>query len=399
MDLNYSPEEQAFQLEVREFLRTEYPKDIQEKVAKGIALKKEDYLRWQKILYKKGWVAPGWPKQYGGTGWTPVQKYIFEEECGAANCLRLVAFGLVMLGPVLLEFGSEKHKQQYLPDILQSNVWWAQGYSEPNSGSDLASLQTKAIKQGDHYIVNGSKTWTTHGHYADKIFVLVRTSQEDRKQKGISFLLIDMDDPGVTVDPIITVDGMHVVNQVFFVDVKVPVENLVGKEGDGWTIAKYLLQHERTNIAQVPRSKAQIKRLKELATAQQSYGKPLLEDERFRSKIAEIEVELMALEMTSRRVLSKLSSGAPPGASSSLLKVKGTEVQQSITALLMEAVGYYGFPYVKEAMLEGWQDEEPIGPEEAAVLAPHYFDWRKTSIYGGSNEIQKNIMAKAVLGL
>ena len=399
MDLNYSPEEQAFQLEVREFLRTDYPKDIQEKVAKGIALKKDDYIRWQKILNDKGWVAPGWPEKYGGTGWTPMQKYIFEEECGAANCLRLVAFGLVMLGPVLLEFGSEEQKQQYLPDILKSDVWWAQGYSEPNAGSDLASLQTKAERDGDHYIVNGSKTWTTHGHYADKIFVLVRTSQEDRKQKGISFLLVDMDDPGVTVDPIVTVDGMHVVNQVFFVDVKVPVANLVGKEGDGWTIAKYLLQHERTNIAQVPRSKKQIERLKELASKQQSNGKPLLEDERFRSKIADIEVELMALEMTSRRVLSKLSAGTAPGAASSLLKVKGTEVQQAITALLMEAVGYYGFPYIKETMLNGWQDEEPIGPEEAAVLAPHYFDWRKTSIYGGSNEIQKNIMAKAVLGL
>lgn len=278
-------------------------------------------------------------------------------------------------------------------------MWWAQGYSEPNAGSDLASLQTKAERDGNHYIVNGSKTWTTHGHYADKIFVLVRTSQEDRKQKGISFLLVDMDDPGVTVDPIVTVDGMHVVNQVFFVDVKVPVANLVGKEGDGWTIAKYLLQHERTNIAQVPRSKKQIERLKELASKQQSNGKPLLEDQRFRSKIADIEVELMALEMTSRRVLSNLSAGTAPGAASSLLKVKGTEVQQAITALLMEAVGYYGFPYIKETMLNGWQDEEPIGPEEAAVLAPHYFDWRKTSIYGGSNEIQKNIMAKAVLGL
>ena len=398
MDLTYSPEEQAFQLEVREFVRDNYPKDIQEKVAKGVALKKGDYVRWQKILNDKGWVAPGWPTQYGGTGWTPVQKYIFEEECAKQNCLRLVAFGLVMLAPVLIEFGSEEQKQEHLPSILNSDVWWAQGYSEPNSGSDLASLQTKADKQGDHYIVNGTKTWTTHGHYADKMFVLARTSQEDRKQKGISFLMLDMNDPGVTVDPIITVDGMHVVNQVFMDDVKVPVKNLVGKEGDGWAIAKYLLQHERTNIAQVPRSKKQIERLKALASKEMYNGKSLLEDARFRTKIAEVEVELMALEMTNRRVLSKLSAGEPPGAGSSLLKVKGTEVQQSITALLMEAVGYYGFPYIKEAMLEGWQ-EEPIGPEEAAFLAPHYFDWRKTSIYGGSNEIQKNIMAKAVLGL
>ncbi|ORU90823.1 MAG: pimeloyl-CoA dehydrogenase large subunit [Cycloclasticus sp. symbiont of Poecilosclerida sp. M] len=398
MDLNYSPEEQAFQLEVREFLNSKYPKEVQEKVAKGIALKKDDYVRWQKTLNDKGWVAPGWPVEYGGTGWTPMQKYIFEEECGAANCLRLVAFGLVMLGPVLLEFGNEEQKQKYLPDILKSDIWWAQGYSEPNAGSDLASLQTKAEKQGDYYIINGSKTWATHGHYADKMFALVRTSQEDRKQKGISFLLLDMNDPGVTVDPIVTVDGMHVVNQVFLDNVKVPVENLVGKEGEGWTIAKYLLQHERTNIAQVPRSKAQVKRVKAIASQEMYNDKPLIEDVQFRLKIAEVEVELMALEMTSRRVLSKLSAGEPPGSASSLLKVKGTEVQQAITALLMEAVGYYGFPYVKETMTDGWQGD-PIGHEEAVMLAPHYFDWRKTSIYGGSNEIQKNIMAKAVLGL
>ncbi|PHS73437.1 MAG: pimeloyl-CoA dehydrogenase large subunit [Cycloclasticus sp.] len=398
MDLNYSPEEQAFKLEVREFLRTNYPKDIKEKVAKGVALKKSDYVTWQKILYKKGWVAPSWPEQYGGTGWSPVQKYIFEEECAAANCLRLVSFGLVMIGPVLLEFGTEEQKQKYLPDILKSDVWWAQGYSEPNAGSDLASLQTRAENKGDHYLLNGTKTWTTHGHYADMIFVLARTSQEDRKQKGISFLLVDMKDPGVSVEPIITVDGMHVVNQVFFDEIKVPIENIVGKEGEGWTIAKYLLQHERTNIAQVPRSKKQIERLKALAEKEQCNGKPLLEDTNFRRKIAEVEVELMALEMTNLRVLSKLSAGEPPGSASSLLKVKGTEVQQAITALLMEAVAYYGFPYDKNVMLDGWQ-EDPIGPEEAIFLAPHYFDWRKTSIYGGSNEIQKNIMAKAVLGL
>jgi len=398
MDLNYSPEELAFQSEVREFLQNNYPKDIQDKVANGIALKKDDYVRWQKILAGQGWVAPGWPEKHGGPGWSPVQKYIFDEECGAANCLRTVAFGLVMLAPVLMEFGSDEQREKYLSDIYNSNVWWCQGYSEPNSGSDLASLQTKAEKQGDHYIVNGSKTWTTHGHYADMMFALVRTSKEDRKQKGISFLMLDMKAPGVTVDPIITVDGMHVVNQVFLDNVKVPIENLVGTEGEGWTIAKYLLQHERTYIAQVPRSKKQLERVKKLAAKELYNGKPLLEDERFRSKIAEVEVELMATEMTNLRVLSKLSAGEPPGEASSLLKIKGTEVQQAITALLMEAVGYYGFPYYKDTMLNGWQ-EEPVGPEEAAMLAPHYFDWRKSSIYGGSNEIQKNIMAKAVLGL
>ena len=398
MDLKYTEQEQAFQLEVREFLQANYPADIQQKVAKGIALKKDDYVRWQKVLADKGWIAPGWPKEFGGPGWTPVEKYIFEEECGAANCLRTVSFGLVMLAPVLMQFGTDEQRKKYLSDIYNSDTWWCQGYSEPNAGSDLASLQTKAVKDGDHYIVNGSKTWTTHGHYADMMFTLVRTSQEDKKQKGISFLLIDMKAAGVTVDPIITVDGMHVVNQIFLEDVKVPVENLVGIEGDGWTIAKYLLQHERTYIAQVPRSKKQIDRLKTLAKKEMYNGKPLIEDSQFSAKIAQVEVELMALEMTNLRVLSKLSAGDSPGVESSLLKIKGTEVQQSITALLMEAVGYFGFPYIKETMLEGWQDEA-IGPEEASVLAPHYFDWRKSSIYGGSNEIQKNIMAKAVLGL
>lgn len=398
MDLKYTEQEQAFQQDVREFLQANYPADIQQKVAKGIALKKDDYVRWQKVLADKGWIAPGWPKEFGGPGWTPVEKYIFEEECGAANCLRTVSFGLVMLAPVLMQFGTDEQRKKYLSDIYNSDTWWCQGYSEPNAGSDLASLQTKAVKEGDHYIVNGSKTWTTHGHYADMMFTLVRTSQEDKKQKGISFLLIDMKAAGVTVDPIITVDGMHVVNQIFLEDVKVPVENLVGIEGDGWTIAKYLLQHERTYIAQVPRSKKQIDRLKTLAKKEMYNGQPLIEDSQFSAKIAQVEVELMALEMTNLRVLSKLSAGDSPGVESSLLKIKGTEVQQSITALLMETVGYFGFPYIKETMLEGWQDE-PIGPEEASVLAPHYFDWRKSSIYGGSNEIQKNIMAKAVLGL
>ncbi|MDX2425783.1 MAG: acyl-CoA dehydrogenase family protein [Cycloclasticus sp.] len=398
MDLNYTPEDQAFQLEVREFLRQNYPKDIQDKVANGIALKKDDYVRWQKILAKQGWVAPGWPEQYGGPGWTPVQKYIFDEECGAANCLRTVAFGLVMLAPVLMKYGSDEQREKYLADIYNSDVWWCQGYSEPNAGSDLASLQTKAVKQGDHYIVNGSKTWTTHGHYADKMFTLVRTSQEDKKQKGISFLLIDMDAPGVSTSPIVTIDGMHVVNQVFLEDVKVPVENLVGVEGEGWTIAKSLLMHERTYIAQVPRSKKQIERLKKIASEERYNGKPLIEDQSFKAKISAVEIELMALEMTNLRVLSKISAGEAPGAESSLLKIKGTEVQQAIPALLMEAVGYYAFPYNKVTMTQGWQ-EEPIGHEQAAMLAPHYFDWRKSSIYGGSNEIQKNIMAKAVLGL
>ena len=399
MDLNYTPEEKDFRQEVQVFLKENYPAYLQNKVAKGVALKKEDYVHWQKILYEKGWIAPGWPVEYGGTGWTPVQKYIFEEECGAANCLRLTSFGLVMIAPVLLKYGTEEQKQKYLPGILSSDTWWTQGYSEPNAGSDLASLQARAEKQGDYYLVNGSKTWTTHGHYGDMMFALVRTSKEDKKQKGISFILIDMKSSGVSVEPIITIDGLHVVNQVFLDDVKVPIENLIGIEGEGWSIAKYLLQHERTNIAQVPRSKKQIERLKLLAEKEIHNGKPLLVDPFFRAKISEVEVELMALEMTSLRALSKISVGESSNMTSSLLKVKGTEVQQKITALLMEAVGYFSLPYFNGVLMDGWQNDTPVGPEEAAFLAPHYFDWRKTSIYGGSNEIQKNIIAKVVLGL
>tara|TARA_R110002072_G_scaffold93607_4_gene207373 strand:- start:2751 stop:3950 length:1200 start_codon:yes stop_codon:yes gene_type:complete len=399
MDLDYTSEEKAFQQEVRTFLKNNYPKNLQDKVAKGVALKKEDYVLWQKILYDKGWIAPSWPVEYGGTGWTPTQKYIFEEECGVVNCLRLTSFGLVMIAPILIKYGSEEQKQKYLPDILSSDTWWAQGYSEPNAGSDLASLQTRAENRGDHYIINGSKTWTTHGHYADMMFALVRTSKEDKKQKGISFLLIDMTSPGISIEPIITIDGLHVVNQIFLDNVKVPVENLVGVEGEGWVIAKNLLQHERTNIAQVPRSKKQIERLKLLSAKEMHNGKPLLEDSFFSAKIAAVEIELLALEMTCLRTLSKISAGAASDSISSLLKIKGTEVQQKITALLMEAMGYFSLPYFKDVLIDGWQDEVPVGPEEAACLAPHYFDWRKTSIYGGSNEIQKNIIAKAVLGL
>lgn len=399
MDLDFTEEEKAFRQEVRLFLENNYPEHLKNKVSMGVALKKEDYVLWQKILYEKGWIAPDWPIEYGGTGWTAIEKYIFEEECGAASCPRLTSFGLYMIAPVLLKYGTEEQKKKYLPGILSSDTWWSQGYSEPNAGSDLASLQTRAENKGSYYLVNGTKTWTTHAHYSDMMFALVRTSKEEKKQKGISFILIDMTSPGVSIEPIITIDGLHVVNQVFLDDVKVPVENLVGSEGDGWTIAKYLLQHERTNIAQVPRSKKQLERLKSLASNEIHNGKPLLEDPLFRAKVTAVEVELMGLEMTSLRVLSKASAGETAAMTSSFLKVKGTEVQQKLTALLMEAVGYFSFPYFKGVLMEGWQDEQSVGAEEAAFLASHYFDWRKTSIYGGSNEIQKNIIAKVMLGL
>ncbi|MCG2634011.1 MAG: acyl-CoA dehydrogenase family protein [Gammaproteobacteria bacterium] len=399
MELNFTAEDQAFRAEVRDFIEANYPIELKRKVEAGLELGKDDYVRWQKILHAKGWIAPKWPVEFGGTGWSPTQRYIFEEELTAASTPRIIPFGLAMLGPVLMEYGSKSQQARYLPDILSSDTWWAQGYSEPGAGSDLASLKTRAEPQGDHYLVNGSKIWTTYGHYADWIFCLVRTSQEEKKQKGISFLLIDMNDPGISVAPIITADGKHVVNQVFFEDVRVPKENLVGEEGAGWTIAKFLLGHERTNIAGVAASKRQVLRIKEIAGREQSGGRSLLQDQRYRDKLSQLEIELLALEYTNLRVLSAEAAGQQIGPEASLLKVKGTEVQQRITELLVEAVGYYALPYDLDALRFGWQEREPIGPDYAAVLAPHYFDWRKSSIYGGSNEIQKNIISKAVLGL
>jgi len=399
MQLEFSAEEEAFRLEVREFIAANYPADIRERMKAGAAPNKRDYVTWQQILHRQGWIAPRWPVEHGGTGWSPVQSYIFEEELTAATTPRVMPFGLTMLGPVLLAFGSDEQKRQYLPAILDSSTWWCQGYSEPDAGSDLANLKTQAVLEGDHYRVTGSKIWTTYAHYADKMFCLVRTSSEDRKQRGISFLLLDMDDPGVEVVPIITNNGLHVVNQVFLKDVRVPRENLVGEEGAGWTIAKYLLGHERTTIAGVAASKQQMRRLKAIAMQELDGGLPLWYSSRFRDRAAEVEIDLLALEQTNLRVLCDENAGRGPGPEASLLKVRGTEIQQQITELLAEAVGYYGLPYDKEVLLQGWGEQQPVGPDYAASLMPHYFDWRKSSIYGGSNEIQKNIIAKAVLGL
>ena len=398
MDLNFSAEDEAFRAQVREFIDSNYSKEIQSKVAMGVPPSKDDYVLWQRILHKQGWIAPNWPKAFGGTEWTPTQRYIFDEETYRAHCPRIIPFGLVMLGPVLMEFGSEAQQQRFLPSILDSTVWWAQGYSEPGAGSDLASLNTKAALDGDHYVVNGSKIWTTYAQYADWIFCLVRTSQEDRKQRGISFLLIDMDDPGVEVRPIVTMNGQRDVNEVFFKNVRVPAENLVGGEGQGWTIAKYLLGHERTTIAGVASSKSQIERVKRIAKEQEKGGRPLLDDPRFRDRIARIEIDLLALEYTNLRVLSDEAAGRGPGPEASLLKIRGTEIQQAITELLADTLGYYGLPFDATVVAKGWEGQSPIGPQHAAALTPHYLDWRKASIYGGTNEIQRNVMAKAVLG-
>ena len=326
-----------------------------------------------------------------------MQRHIFEEEKAWAMTPRIIPFGVQMVAPVIMAFGTEEQKARYLPGIRSGDVWWCQGYSEPGSGSDLASLKTKAVSDGDHYVVNGQKTWTTLAQHADMMFCLVRTDDSGKKQEGITFLLIDMTSPGIEVRPITTIDGGQEINDVFLDNVRVPKENRIGEEGQGWTIAKFLLGHERVGIAAVGRSKQQLAKVREIAGVEQSDGKPLIEQDRFREKVAAIEIDLLALESVVLKVLADEAAGNAPGPESSLLKIKGTEVQQAITELLFEAVGNYAHPYVPEALELGW-NEEPIGPDYAPSLAPTYFNWRKASIYGGTNEIQKNIIAKMVLG-
>ncbi|WP_413671281.1 acyl-CoA dehydrogenase family protein [Massilia cellulosiltytica] len=396
MDLTYTGDDLAFRDQVRAFLEAELPADLRHKVADHLRLHKDDYVRWHRILARQGWAAPGWPREYGGPGWTPVQRHIFEEECARAGTPPVLPFGVNMVAPVIMAFGSEEQKAYYLPRILACEDWWCQGYSEPGAGSDLASLKTTAVRDGDHYIVNGQKTWTTLAQHADMIFCLVRTDPAVRKQEGISFLLIDMHAPGVTVRPIIMLDEDHEVNEVFFDNVRVPVANLVGQENRGWTYAKYLLGHERTGIAAVGRSKRELARLKALARREQKNGAPLLRDPLFAAKVADLEIELMALEMTVLRVLAQADKA--PGPEASVLKVRGTEIQQRLSELMVEAAGPLALPF-DPAYLEGEQAHSAIDDDFAAPLLPHYFNFRKTSIYGGSNEIQRNIISQMILGL
>jgi alkylation response protein AidB-like acyl-CoA dehydrogenase len=396
MDLNYTSEDLAFRDSVRAFLDARLPADLQHKVRRHLRLSKEDYVRWHKILAEQGWVAPGWPVQFGGTGWSPVQRHIWDEECARAGTPPILPFGVNMVAPVIMAFGSEAQKAYYLPRILSCEHWWCQGYSEPGAGSDLASLKTSAVRDGDHYIVNGQKTWTTLAQHADMIFCLVRTDSGVRKQEGISFLLIDMHTPGITVRPIVMLDEDHEVNEVFFDNVRVPVENLVGQENKGWTYAKYLLGHERTGIAAVGRSKRELAFLKKFAGAQSKNGKSLMVDPLFAAKVASLEIELMALEMTVLRVLAQEHKA--PGPEASVLKVRGTDIQQGLTELMVEAAGPMAMPF-DPAYLEGETEHSVFGDDDAAPLAAHYFNFRKTSIYGGSNEIQRNIITQMILGL
>ncbi|WP_137751747.1 acyl-CoA dehydrogenase family protein [Sphingopyxis sp. L1A2A] len=397
MDMEFSPEDLAFQQEVRDFIAENYPADLRDKQDEGEEMSKEDFLAWHKILHKKGWIAPAWPVEYGGTGWTPTQRFIWSEETARADCIRLMPFGLAMVGPVIYTFGTPEQKAYFLPRILSGEDWWCQGYSEPGSGSDLASLRTTAIRDGDDYIVNGQKTWTTLAQHADWGFFLVRTDKDAKQQEGISFLLIDMKSPGITVRPIITLGGEHEVNEVWLEDVRVPISQRVYEENKGWTCAKFLLAHERTGIAGVAASKRGIEKVKAIARTELDGDKPLLANAFFKRKVAELEVDLAALEFTELRSLAGPNAGRGPGPESSLLKIKGSEIQQRLTELSLEAVGHYGAPYFR-GFGEG-DNEHPIGPDYAHRAAPTYFNVRKTTIYGGSNEIQRNIIAKMVLGL
>ncbi|AMO22298.1 acyl-CoA dehydrogenase family protein [Ramlibacter solisilvae] len=392
MDLAFTPEEQKFREEIRAWVRDNLPQEISHKVHNALHLTRDDMQRWAKILGKKGWLGYGWPKEFGGPGWTAVQKHLFEEECALAGAPRIVPFGPVMVAPVIMTFGNAEQHKRFLPGIASGEVWWSQGYSEPGSGSDLASLKTRAERKGDKYIVNGQKTWTTLAQYGDWIFCLVRTSTEGKPQTGISFLLIDMKSPGVTVRPIIMLDGGHEVNEVFFDNVEVPAENLIGEENKGWTYAKHLLSHERTNIADVNRAKRELERLKRIAKSEGVYADP-----RFRDEVARLEVDVVALEMMVLRVLSAEKSGKNPLDIAGLLKIKGSEIQQRYTELMMLAAGPYALPFIKEAMEAGWQGEH-VGAAYVAPLAATYFNYRKTTIYGGSSEVQRTIVAQTVLG-
>jgi len=396
--LQFTTEELAFRDEVRGFLKDKLPEDLSHKVKNGLQLSKQDMERWHAILNERGWLANHWPEQHGGPGWSAVQKFIFEHECALAGTPRIVPFGLSMLGPVLIKYGNEAQKAHWLPRILNGADWWCQGYSEPGSGSDLASVKTSAVRDGDHYIVNGQKTWTTLGQHANMIFCLVRTNREAKAQQGISFLLVDMNSPGVEVRPIITLDGEHEVNEVFFTDVRVPVENLVGEENKGWTYAKYLLTYERTNIAGVGFSVAGLEKLKAVAGRMLRNGKPLTQDPLFAARLAKVEIDLENMKTTNLRVIAAVAGGGVPGAESSMLKIRGTEIRQEILSLVRRAMGPYAAPFIEEALQAGY-DQPAIGDAAAATAAAAYFNYRKLSIFGGSNEIQKNIISKMILGL
>ena len=404
MRLSFNADELAFQKEVRDWITANMPPEVAEESRRSRTshVSKERLLQWQKKLAERGWLCPNWPKEYGGPGWNSTQKFIFEMEMARADSPYLSSFSIKMVAPVLMKYGSEAQKKRFLPKIAAAEELWCQGYSEPGSGSDLASLRTKAERQGDHYLVNGQKIWTTNAHFADWIFCLVRTSNEGKRQEGISFLLIDMKSPGIRIDPIYLVDGTrtpmrHEVNQVFFTDVKVPVENRVGEENKGWTYAKYLLEFERGGQAHGPRLRKAFRHLQTLAKSQMDEGEPLSADPQWREKMAALEMELDAVEMNELMFYSSLKTGDAPGNMASIVKMRGTEVGQKVTELAVEAVGWYGAPFTE---LRNYDSNiVPVGGEYVDDVSPRYFNNRKTTIYGGSSEVQRNVLAKAMLGL
>lgn len=388
MDIAFSPQDLEFQREVRAWFQANTPEVLKRKVVTGEMLQRDDIVNWQRKLDDRGWLVTGWPKEYGGPGWTPTQRYIFDLERAAANAPVGLSMGVIMLGPVLIAFGTPEQKAHYLPRIRRCEDWWCQGYSEPGAGSDLAGLKTAAVSDGDDYVINGSKIWTTYAHWATHMFCLVRTANTGKKQEGISFLLIEMDRPGIEIRPIVSIDGEHHLNQVFFTDVRVPKRNLVGREGQGWDIAKYLLTHERTSIAGVADSKAHLANLRAAATERRSGGRPALEDPALRLKIARAEIDLMALEYTNFRVLAATAAGKAPGPESSLLKSMGTAVQQTLSELDVEVAAELAWP---------WHEQGEFGQGRFAHAMPHYCFSRAATIYGGSDEVQKNVLAKMLL--
>jgi alkylation response protein AidB-like acyl-CoA dehydrogenase len=391
MDISFAQEDLAFRDEVRTFFDEQFDDELVSR------LKSEDFkeaiVDWQQRLFKKGWIAANWPVEYGGTGWTPTQKYIYESERSARGIPGVIPFGIGMVGPMIYQFGTPEQKEKFLPGILNSEVWWCQGYSEPGAGSDLASLKTKAELDGDHYVINGAKIWTSYAQYADWIFVLVRTSNEGKKQEGITFILVDMKSEGIKVNPIIGIDNEHNLNEVEFNNVRVPVENVVGEVNKGWTVAKALLAHERTGIADVAQSKRNIRLIKEAAAKEINGGRPLIEDPGFQARIADLEIEIMALEFTDLRTIAAMAAGGFPGPESSLLKIKGTELQQATQELRMELAAYY------QGVLPKYMSEEDLGHSFGPEARAAYMYGRASTIYGGSNEVQRNIIAKYVLGL
>lgn len=391
MDISFSPEDLAFREEVRAFFAENFTDDVRQRLAGPNY--KEAIVEWQKKLHAQGWIAPNWPAEYGGTGWTATQKYIFETERSLAGIPSTVPFGLSMVGPVIYQFGTPEQKERFLPRILSSDDWWCQGYSEPGAGSDLAGLKTKAERDGDDFIINGAKIWTTYAQYADWIFVLVRTDNSGKKQEGITFILVDMKSEGIKVNPIISIDNHHSLNEVEFNNVRVPAENVVGEVGKGWTVAKALLAHERTSIAGVADTKRRLRFIKEAATKEVNGGVRLMDDPAFQAKLSDIEIELMALEFTELRTLAAQAAGGFPGPESSLLKIKGTELQQATQELQMEIAAYY------QGVLPTGLDPDALGHSFGSDARRQFMYGRASTIYGGSNEVQKNIIAKYVLGL